>query len=278
MNTASKAELGAVSSEVGVDTGPAVELGIGSQNRWAVSADHVDLSLAPPPPMRAHIAAEPQNVTIDLHRTAMIVVDMQNDFCAPGGWCDYKGADLATEIAPIEPLSRLLPVLRGAGVPIVWVNWGNRPDKANLAPNLLHAFNPTGAGINIGDAVPGNQAPLLQKDSWGAAIVDGLQALPGDIHVDKFRISGFWDTPLDSILRNLGVTTLLFAGVNTDQCVFHTLTDANFNGFACMMLEDCCGTTSPAFCTESTLWNVKKIFGFVTGSSQVIEAVQVATV
>ena len=89
---------------------------------------------------------------------------------------------------------------------------------------------------------------------------------PEDIKVDKYRISGFWDTPLDSILRNLGVRSMLFAGVNTDQCVLHSLTDANFLGYGCILVEDCCATTSPDFCTEATVWNVKKCFGFVTDS------------
>ena len=90
--------------------------------------------------------------------------------------------------------------------------------------------------------------------------------------VDKYRISGFWDTPLDSILSNLGTRTILFAGVNTDQCVFCTLTDANFLGYGCIMVEDCCATTSPDFCTQATVWNVKKCYGFVTQSKDVISA------
>ncbi|WP_456763267.1 cysteine hydrolase family protein [Bradyrhizobium sp. USDA 4011] len=109
-------------------------------------------------------------------------------------------------------------------------------------------------------------------DSWAAAVVDELKQEPGDIHVDKYRISGFWDTPLDSILRNLGTKTILFAGVNTDQCVLHSLTDANFLGYGCLLVEDCCATTSPGYCVEATLFNVKKRFGFVTHSSNVIEA------
>jgi nicotinamidase-related amidase len=253
------------------------ELGASPSYRWSVSADHVDMAMAPPTPLRARIAAAPQNVTVDLKRAAMIVVDMQNDFCAEGGWCEYRGADLAPEKAPIAPLQRLLPALREAGVPIIWLNWGNRPDRANLAPNVLHVFNHDGSCAGIGDPVPGKGAPLLEKDSWGAAVVDGLEPLAGDIHVDKYRISGFWDTPLDSILRNLGVKTVFFGGVNTDQCVLHTLTDANFNGYGCILVEDCCGTTSPAFCTEATVWNVKTVFGFVSDSNQIIEAVKGAT-
>ena len=80
-------------------------------------------------------------------------------------------------------------------------------------------------------------------------------------------MSGFWDTPLDSILRNLGVTTLLFAGVNVDQCVLCTLQDANFLGYDCILLEDCSATTSPSFCTEATLYNVRQCFGFTASSA-----------
>jgi nicotinamidase-related amidase len=254
----------------------AVQLGVGKTYRWRVTEAHVDMAMAMPAPLRADLAAQPQNITVDLRRSAMIVVDMQNDFCAEGGWCDSLGADLAPERAPIGPLTRLLPVLRAAGVPIIWLNWGNRPDRANLEPPVLHIFQKTAAAPGIGEPVPGKGAPLLEKDSWGAAVVDGLTPLPGDIHVDKFRISGFWDTPLDTILRNLGVKTIFFGGVNTDQCVLHTLTDANFSGYGCVLLEDCCGTTSPAFCTESTLWNVKKIYGFVTQSDAVIAGVKAA--
>ena len=110
------------------------------------------------------------------------------------------------------------------------------------------------------------------KSIWAAAVVDELEQRPHDIKVDKYRISGFWDTPLDSILRNLGVRSILFTGVNTDQCVLHSLTDANFLGYGCLLVRDCCATTSPDFCTEATVWNVKKCFGFVTDSDAIIGA------
>jgi nicotinamidase-related amidase len=86
-------------------------------------------------------------------------------------------------------------------------------------------------------------------------------------------MSGFWDGPLDSILRNLGVTTLLFAGVNLDQCVMCTLQDANFLGYDCVLVEDCAATTSPQFCTDATLYNVKQCFGFVARSADIINAI-----
>lgn len=252
-----------------------VALGDGAY-QWKVSPAHVDLSMPRARHVPAIIAAEPQSITIDLQRSAMIVVDMQNDFCAPGGWVDWLGADLTPERAPIKPLQALLPALRATGVPIIWLNWGNRPDRKNLPPTTLYVFNSDGNGIGIGGALPGNGAHLLEKDSWSAAVVDELEQLPEDIKVDKYRISGFWDTPLDSILKNLDVKTLFFSGVNTDQCVLHSLTDAHFLGYNCVLVEDCCGTTSPDFCREASIWNVKKCFGFVTQADDVILALSKA--
>jgi nicotinamidase-related amidase len=144
----------------------------------------------------------------------------------------------------------------------------------NLAPSTQHPFNPHGAGPGLaGQRSEGNRRyNVLQKDSWGAELVEGLRPESGDILVDKHRISGFWDTPLDSILRNLGVTTLLFAGINADHCVYATLIDANFHGYDTIMLEDCVATTSPDFCMQATLHNVRFCFGFTTSFQQLIAA------
>ena len=251
-----------------------VDLGSAPGHKWRVNAGHVDMAAGSPPPAPLTIAAQPQGVTIDLRRTAMIVIDMQNDFCAKGGWVDHLGVDYSPDRQPIAPLQRLLPQLRRAQVPVIWVSWGNRPDLLNMPPNQLHLYKPTGVGIGLGEPLPGSGAPVLEKDSWAAAVVDELEKQPGDISVDKYRISGFWDTPLDSILRNLGVKTLLFAGVNTDQCVLCSLQDANFLGYGCVLVEDCCATTSPDYCTEATLFNVKKCFGFVTHSDHVLHGLR----
>jgi nicotinamidase-related amidase len=247
-------------------------LGPSANNRWYATEDTVDMTVPAAAPLRARIACAPQSVVLDLRRTALVVVDMQNDFCTEQGWVHQIGGDPSPNRAPIAPLQRLLPALRGAGVPVVWVNWGNRPDLANMPPNQIHLYKPHGTGIGLGDPLAGSGAPVLQKDSWAAAIVDELAPVPGDILVDKHRISGFWDTPLDSILRNLGIKAILFAGVNTDQCVLHTLADANFLGYGCLLLEDCCATTSPGFCADAAIWNVKKCFGFVTDSARVLAA------
>jgi len=242
-----------------------IPLGPSPQNEWHVSDDQADLVRRPAASLVAEIAGEPQRVRIDLRRTACVVVDMQNDFCAPGGWLDHIGVDIAPARRPIVPLQRILPQLRRRGVPVIWLNWGNRPDRLNLSPSLLHVYKPNGRGVGLGDPLPKSGAPVLEKGSWAADIVDELRPESGDIRVDKYRMSGFWDTPL-------GITTMLFAGVNLDQCVMCTLQDANFLGYDCILIEDCAATTSPDFCREATLYNIKQCFGFVISSEALGDA------
>lgn len=251
---------------------PSRPLGSSLRNQWQVSRRRADLIRTPAPPRPALISAGLREVRIDLARTAILVIDMQNDFCHPDGWLGHIGVNVAPARAPIAPLARLLPALRRADVPVLWVNWGNRPDRLNLSPSLLHVYKPEGTGVGLGDPLPGSDAKVLEQGSWSAAVVDELSISPEDIGVSKYRMSGFWDTPLDSILRNLGVTTLLFAGVNADQCVLCTLQDANFLGYDCLLVEDCAATTSPAFCWEATLYNVRQCFGFVTSSAALFAA------
>lgn len=240
------------------------------RNSWGVSASLVDLRREPPPSAPVTVAARPQAVTLDLARTAIVVIDMQNDFCHPDGWLASIGVDVAPARVPIGPLAELLPWLRAGQCAVVWLNWGNRPDRANLPPGVLHVYNPDGQGNGIGAPARPGGSPTLQAGSWSANIVDELKPEPGDITVDKYRMSGFFDTPLDSILRNLGVTTLLFAGVNADQCVLATLADAACIGYDVVLLEDCAATTSPRYCFDATVYNVAQCFGFVTTSTALL--------
>ncbi|HIK55412.1 MAG TPA: cysteine hydrolase family protein [Synechococcales cyanobacterium M55_K2018_004] len=241
---------------------------------WYVNAEIADLTRPPLAPRSITLKTETKALRLDLAKAAMLVIDMQNDFCHPDGWLASIGVDITPARTPIAPLKALLPVLRSHGVPILWVNWGNRPDLLNISPATLHVYNPTGEGVGLGDPLPKNGAPVLTKDSWAAAVVDELQPLPEDIKIDKYRMSGFWDTPLDSILRNLGKTTLFFGGVNADQCVMTTLQDANFLGYDCILLSDCTATTSPEYCWQATLYNVNQCFGFVANSLMLMDAVQ----
>lgn len=235
-------------------------------NSWAVSTNQVDLRRPAPPPRVVTTVARPQRITVDLARCALVIVDMQNDFCHPDGWLASIGVEIAPARRPIAPLRRLLPWWRSVGSAVIWLNWGNRPDQANLPPGVLHVYDPAGGGGGIGAVLRPGGSPTLQAGSWSAAVVDELKPEPGDVCVDKYRMSGFFDTPLDSVLRNLAVTTVFFAGVNSDQCVLATLSDAACIGYDVVLLDDCAATTSPAYCHDATVYNVAQCFGFVTTS------------
>lgn len=242
-------------------------------NGWNVNATDADITRPALEPRPITITTETKTLRLDLAKTAIVVIDMQNDFCHPDGWLGHIGVDVTPARKPIIPLNTLIPVLRSVQVPIIWLNWGNRPDLLNISAGLRHVYNATGEDIGLGDPLPNNGSPVLQVGSWGAAIVEELDQQTQDIHIDKYRMSGFWDTPLDSILRNLGKTTLFFAGVNADQCVMATLQDANFLGYDCILVKDCTATTSPEYCWLATLYNVKQCFGFVCDSQAILEEI-----
>ncbi len=250
---------------------PLQKLGV-PPNAWAVNETLADITRPPQTPQPVILSTETKTLRLDLAKAAILVIDMQNDFCHPDGWLAHIGVDVAPARQPIAPLQTLLPILRDVGVPVVWINWGNRPDLLNISAASLHVYNPTGVGVGLGDPLPSNGAMVLMAGSWAAAVVEELQQTQEDIQVDKYRMSGFWDTPLDSILRNLGRTTLFFAGVNADQCVMTTLQDANFLGYDCVLVKDCTATTSPEYCWLATLYNIKQCFGFVTDSQAILKA------
>lgn len=242
-------------------------------NAWSVNAQIADITRPPLEPKPVTLTTETKTLRLDLAKTTILVIDMQNDFCHPDGWLAHIGVDVTPARTPINPLKSFLPELRKANVPIIWLNWGNRPDLLNISAGLHHVYNSTGDSVGLGDPLPKNNAKVLMAGSWAAAVVDELEQKPEDIVVDKYRMSGFWDTALDTILRNLGKTTLLFAGVNADQCVMATLQDANFLGYDCILVKDCTATTSPEYCWLATLYNVKQCFGFVTDSQAILKAI-----
>lgn len=242
-------------------------------NAWTVNEAIADITRRPLEPKIVSLKTETKTLRLDLAKSAIVVIDMQNDFCHPDGWLAHIGVDVTPARSPIAPLKTLLPELRSQNIPVIWLNWGNRPDLLNISAGLRHVYNPTGDGVGLGDPLPKRGAPVLIEGSWAAAVVDELEQKPEDIRVSKYRMSGFWDTALDSILRNLGKTTLFFGGVNADQCVMATLQDANFLGYDCVLVTDCAATTSPEYCWQATLYNVKQCFGFVTDSQAILDAI-----
>lgn len=250
-------------------------LGTCGRDQYTISGNVVDVTRPAEEPVIVTIGCLPQNVRFDLRKAAIIVIDMQNDFCSVDGWMGTLGVDTSGGRALAGPINDVTAGARAAGVPVIWVNWGVRPDRANLAAITRYPFSDKQSFDGLGASVEGKrQIPhgLLVKDGWGAQIIDTLTVDPQDIQIDKHRISGFWDTPLDSILRNLQVRTLFFAGVNSDHCVLGTLMDANFLGYDTVMLEDCVATTSPDFCHQAAIHNVRFCFGFTTTSKNLSAA------
>lgn len=246
------------------------------RNRWQFTGEAVDLHRPLLPVRAATLRAEPAPVVLDPSRTALIVVDLQNDFCTPGGWLAGMGVDVSVLAPAVEFSARVVAAARSAGVPVIWLNWGNRPDQANVPPGVAHVYDPEGRGVGIGSRTPGTDSRVLTKDSWGAALVDALTPEPTDIHVDKYRMSGFWDTVLDSVLRNLRVDTLVFAGVNSDQCVYATLIDAACLGYDVVLLTDASATTSPSYCHDATIHNTRQCYGFTTSTPDLLDALAAA--
>ncbi len=249
-----------------------IPLGSSPRNAWGASPERVSLMRPARPARPISLKARMRTLEVDLARSAIIVVDMQNDFCHPDGWLAHIGVDVTPARAPIAPINALLPKLRASDVPVIWLNWGNRPDLLNIPPGVVHIYKPHGTGVGLGDPLPANKARVLERGSWAAAIVDELRVEVGDVHVAKHRFSGFQDTALDSILRNLRVDTLFFTGVNADQCVLCTLQDATFLGYDCVLIEDCVATTSPDYCMQATLFNVNQCFGFIVQSGDIATA------
>ncbi|MEM5314964.1 cysteine hydrolase family protein [Paraburkholderia sp. JHI869] len=248
------------------------ELGSSENNKWRVSESEIDLSVSARPTRKIRLAAEPKNIVLDTSRSAIVVIDMQNDFCSKEGRVDRQGGDISKLRGPIAGLNQILPVFRDWGSPVIWVNWGLRPDLANSFPTHFNGFKKDASAIGPGESYSDESGRALVAGSWDSAITEGLAPQPGDMAVDKYRVSAFWDTPLDSMLRNHKIDTVFFAGVNIDQCVLHSLVDAHCLGYNCVLLADCSATTSPDFCVEATCYNVKRCFGFVSNAVDILKA------
>ena len=136
-----------------------VEMGTSPSQSWKVTPDAVDMTRPSPAVRPLAISAEPQNITVDAAKSALLVVDMQNDFCTKGGWLDSRGIDITPNRKPIQPLAALIETFRKKQIPVVWVNWGVRKDLLNISPSLRHAHNPRGDEPGIAQPGAGERGP-----------------------------------------------------------------------------------------------------------------------
>lgn len=212
------------------------------------------------------VPSQPYPLALNLEYTALLVIDMQNDFCTSGGWADRKGFDVSQTQQVIEPLQDLLAALRQTPVTIIHTREGHRPDLSDCPPHKLARSRHQQAEIGS----EGVMGRLLTRGSRSHDFVEQLQPVAGEIVLDKPGKGAFVATDLDLILRQRRIRQLLLTGVTTECCVHTTLRTANDLGYECLLLEDCCASFNPEF-HRISVEMTQTIFGWVISGTRLLQ-------
>jgi len=215
----------------------------------------------------------PWNGELRPDNTAVIVIDMQSDFCGEGGYIQLLGYDISLTRACIAPIRRVLEAVRGRGFHVLHTREGHRPDLSDLPANKRWRSRKMVGGIGIGDAGPRGRVLVRGEPGWD--IIPELAPADGEPVIDKPGKGSFYATDLELILRTRGIANLVLTGITTDVCVHTTMRDANDRGFECLLLADCCGATDrgnhDAAVKMVTMQN--GVFGAVANSADLLAAI-----
>ncbi|HEV7689934.1 MAG TPA: cysteine hydrolase [Hyphomonadaceae bacterium] len=224
------------------------------------------------------IDARPGPVAIDPRSSAVIVVDMQNDFGSAGGMFGLAGINITGIQAAIAPTARVLVRARAAGIQVIYLKMGFHADLSDLGtPDSVNRTRHM--RMNVGKTVQapdGRASRILIRDTWNTDIVPQLTPAEGDKVIYKSRFSGFYKTDLDAHLRRSGIKHLIFTGCTTSICVESTVRDAMFRDYLSILLQDCMsepiGDGLSRSNHEASLLSVETLLGWVATSDQFLSA------